>query len=125
MGQDILDNDIYEKYSEEWDDQEYYPFHRRYTPKDSIRSGNNVRSEFGHTLLADGYEVLEVDYYCLTYNGKDINYKFDIESLPPEDATPYEKYVYTFLLTRKQGEEGWYIAEEVLTEKAGGPRNRG
>lgn len=99
------------------------PMHYRYPPHEGIRTGVNVRSELGHTLLADGYDVMEVDFYALTYYDKDIRgHSFDFNALPPADKTPYEKYVYTFLLTRKHGEGKWYIAEEVLTEKVGGPR---
>ena len=123
MGQDILDNSIYEVHKDEWDAEKFDAWHRRYTPVEGIRTGSNVRSELGHTLLADGYDVMEVDFYCLTYNSYDmVGYEFDMKALPPADKIPYEKYVYTFLLTRKHGEDKWYIAEEILTEKTGGQR---
>ena len=109
MGQDPSDSD------------DFWPYHCRYTPDEEVRTGINVRSELGHTLLSDGYDVMEVDFYCLTYNGSDMEgYTFDFSALPPADKVPYEKYVYTFLLTRKHGEERWYIAEEVLAQSIGG-----
>lgn len=122
MGQDDTDY-AYNLYGDEWDAEGFWAAHYRYTPIEGSRTGVNVRSELGHTLLADGYDVLEVDFYCLTYYGEDMrDHKFDFKSLPPADKTPYEKYVYTFLLTRKHGEERWHIAEEVLTERVGGSR---
>lgn len=106
--------------------EDFWVYHCRYTPDVGARTGINVRSEFGHTLLSDGYDVMEIDFYCLSYNGVDMEgYTFDFSVLPPTDKTPYEKYVYTFLLTRKHGEERWYIAEEVLIESIGVSGQRG
>ncbi len=124
MGQDSLNWEIVERYGDEWYDNGFWASHTRYVPVEGSRTGINVRSELGHTLLAEGYDVLEVDFYCLTYNGNDMDWDtFDFKALPPADKVAYEKYVYTFLLTRKHGEERWHIAEEVLTEKTGGPRH--
>lgn len=124
MGQDELDEDVYNTNWEEWEAENFWPIHYRYSPIEGIRTGSDVRSALGHTLLDDGYDVMEVDYYCLTYNGEEMEKwdEFDFGALPPADETPYEKYVYTFLLTRKNSEDKWYIAEEVLTEKTGGQR---
>ncbi len=111
MGQD----EYYDYSDSEWS------LHYRYTTGASAKTGINVKSELGHTLLADGYDVMEVDFYALTYSSSVVTWdRFDFNALPPDGA--YEKYVYTFLLTRKHGEKRWHIAEEVLSEKYGGPR---
>ncbi|MBQ2940672.1 MAG: zinc ribbon domain-containing protein [Clostridia bacterium] len=111
MGQD----EYYDYSEDEWAQ------HYRYTTEASAKTGINVNSELGHTLLADGYDVMEVDFYALTYSSNVVTWdRFNFDALPPDGA--YEKYVYTFLLTRKHGEERWHIAEEVLTERYGGPK---
>lgn len=126
MGQDSLSSEIVDMYGDEWYADGFWARHYRYAPVEGVRTGVNVNSELGHTLLSDGYDVMEVDYYCLTYNGNDMEgHTFDFKALPPQDKTSYEKYVYTFLLTRKHGKERWHIAQEVLTEKVGGPRHEG
>ena len=120
---ELYDNPLPMGQDEYYDMDESWSWHGRYAPKTGARTGSNVKSELGHTLLKEGYDVLEADFYCLTYDANEVDWnsgEFDIFALPPDGA--YEKYVYTFLLTRKHGEDRWYIAEERLTERYGGPR---
>lgn len=123
-GQDELDEGIYNANYDNWYEQGFEPTHYRYAPIEGTLTGSEVESELGHTLLENGYDVMQVDYYCLTYNCFDgfKDYKFNFEKQPPADKTPYEMLRYKFLLTRRTGEERWHIAEEVLVQKTGGPK---
>lgn len=102
---------------DEFDTLETEPYGQRDWIEQSIVTGSNVKSELGQTLYKNGYDVLEIDYYLMTIKGYMPDYDFDAPL--PEDKEFYEKLKYVFLLTRKTGEEKWYIAEEKLVERFG------
>lgn len=93
------------------------PYGYRDWIEQSIVTGSDVKSELGQKLFKNGYDVLEIDYYIVTFKGyqEDIDYTKPL----PADKEYHEKVKYVFLLTRKTGEERWYIAEERLTERFG------
>ncbi len=93
------------------------PYGQRDWIEQSIVTGSDVKSELGQTLFKNGYDVLEIDYYLVTFKGYFDGY--DFEAPLPTDREYYEKVKYVFLLTRKSGEDRWYIAEERLAEKFG------
>ncbi len=80
----------------------------------STVSGKNVKSELGKKLYSEGYEVMEFDYYMLTYENLP---EYDYSSPPPQGITPYEMLKYRFLIVKWEDE--WHIAEDILAERIG------
>ena len=92
------------------------PYGQRDWIESSAVTNENVTSSFGKELYENGYDVMECDYYLMTFRGM---FDYDFDAPPPLEKNPYELLKYRFLLTRKSAEDDWYIAEEVLVERKG------
>ncbi len=92
------------------------PYGQRDWIESSVVTNENVTSALGKELYENGYDVMECDYYLMTFRGV---FKYNFDAPPPLEKNPYELLKYRFLLTRKTKEEKWYIAEEVLVERKG------
>lgn len=106
-------DEINENFTWEEDDE---PYGQRDWIESSVVTNEAVTSELGKELYENGYDVMECDYYLMTFRGF---FDYDFDAPPPLEKDPYELLKYRFLLTRKSVEEDWYIAEEVLVERKG------
>ncbi len=92
------------------------PYGQRDWVESTIVHDENVTSALGKTLYEDGYDVMEIDYYMMTFRGI---FHYDFKADPPLDKNPYELAIYRILLTKEMGEERWYIAEDRLIRREG------
>ncbi len=99
----------------EWEEGKE-PYGQRDWIESSVVTNENVTSALGKELYENGYDVMECDYYLMTFQGF---FNYDFDAPPPLEKNPYELLKYRFLLTRKSAEDKWYIAEEVLVERKG------
>ncbi len=87
----------------------------RFLVDETVVYGENVRSEIGKKLLAEGYDVAEGDYYMVVYDRPVDWDSWSFTTVPPADTS--EKLVYRMVFVQQDGV--WYIAEDRLIERAG------
>ncbi len=97
-------------------EDEDMPYTQRDWVESTIVRGENVTTALGKTLHEEGYDVLEIDYYKMTFRGY---FDYDFDANPPLDKNPYELAAYKILLTKEKGEEQWFIAEDTLILRRG------
>ena len=87
----------------------------RFLVDETVVSGENLKTEFGKKLQAEGFEVAEGDYYMVVYD-RPVNWdNWSFETIPPSDTS--EKLVYHMVFV--QQDDVWYLAEDRLIERAG------
>ena len=101
--------------SEYWE-EDLEPYGQRDWVEQSLVTNENVTTDFAKKLYADGYNVAEIDYYLMTFNG---SFDYDFDALPPLEKDPYELLRYKFVIVRDETDENWYIAQETLEERRG------
>ncbi len=115
---DLYNNPIdisLDEISEYWE-EDLQPYGQRDWVEQSLVTNENVTTDFAKKLYTDGYNVAEIDYYLMTFNGV-FDYDFDV--LPPLEKDPYELLRYKFVIVRDETDENWYIAQETLEERRG------
>ena len=87
----------------------------RFLVDETVVSGENLRTEFGKKLQAEGFEVAEGDYYMVVYDRPVDWDSWSFTTIPPSDTS--EKLVYRMVFVQQDGV--WYLAEDRLIERAG------
>lgn len=87
----------------------------RFLVDETVVTGENLRTEFGKKLQAEGYDVAECDYYMVVYDRPVDWDSWSFTTIPPADTS--EKLVYRMVFV--QQDDVWYLAEDRLIERAG------